>query len=414
MSKNIFYAQSGGVTAVINATACGVIETARKHKNKIGKVYAGLNGIVGALNEELIDTSKESAQAIAALRYTPGGAFGSCRYKMKSVAENRDEYEKLIQVFKKYNIGYFFYNGGGDSQDTANKIAEFSRESGYPLICIGIPKTIDNDLPFTDSCPGFGSVAKYVAVSIREAGFDIASMAKTSTKVFVMEVMGRHAGWIAAAAGVAADKIGDDPHIILFPEVTFDETKFLARVELCVKKYGYCTIVVSEGVKDAEGKFLSDSGLKDAFGHAQLGGVAPVIANLIKNKLGFKYHWAVCDYLQRAARHIASKVDVDQAYALGKAAVEYALKGENAIMPIIVRKQAKTYAWKIDKVKLSSVANVEKFMPKSFITKDGFGITKSCRNYILPLIQGEDYPPYKNGLPVYVKLKNRLVPKKSS
>ncbi|OGT22584.1 MAG: 6-phosphofructokinase [Gammaproteobacteria bacterium RIFCSPHIGHO2_02_FULL_42_13] len=412
MSKNIFYAQSGGVTAVINATACGVIETARKHKRKVGKVYAGLNGIVGALNEELIDTSKESAQAISALRYTPGGAFGSCRYKMKSVEENRDEYEKLIRVFKKYNIGYFFYNGGGDSQDTANKIAEFSKKSGYPLTCIGIPKTIDNDLPFTDSCPGFGSVAKYVAVSIREAGFDIASMAKTSTKVFVMEVMGRHAGWIAAAAGVAAEKAGDDPHIILLPEVVFDETKFLEKVKSCVERYDYCTIVVSEGVKDTEGKFLSDSGLKDAFGHAQLGGVAPVIANLVKNKLGYKYHWAVCDYLQRAARHIASKVDVDQAYALGKAAVEYGLKGENAIMPIIVRKKTKTYSWKIDKVKLSQVANVEKFMPKNFITKDGFGITKACRNYILPLIQGEDYPPYKNGLPVYVKLKKSLVSKK--
>lgn len=400
---NAFYAQSGGVTAVINASACGVIETARKYKHKIGKVFAGRNGITGAINDDLIDTSKESSKNIAALRYTPAGAFGSCRYKLK---DPDNECQKILAVFKKYNIGYFFYNGGGDSQDTANKLAEYSKAHGYPLICIGIPKTIDNDLPFTDCCPGFGSVAKYVAISIREASMDVISMAATSTKVFILEVMGRHAGWIAAASGLACEKEGDAPHIILFPEVTFDPEAFLKRVDDSVKKFGYCSIVVSEGVKNTEGAFLAESGLKDAFGHAQLGGVAPMLASLIKEKLKYKYHWAVSDYLQRSARHIASKVDVEQAYALGKAAVEFALKGKNAVMPTIVRKSSKPYRWSIGEAALSKVANIEKKMPKNFITKDGMHITDACREYLLPLIQGEDYPPYKNGLPAYVVLKN--------
>ncbi|MCF6323313.1 MAG: 6-phosphofructokinase [Gammaproteobacteria bacterium] len=410
--KNAFYAQSGGVTAVINASACGVIETARKHKDKMGKVYAGRDGIIGALTEELIDTSKESARAIAALRHTPGGAFGSCRYKLKGLDENRAEYERLIDVFKAHNIGYFFYNGGGDSQDTTHKVSQISKELGYPITCIGIPKTVDNDLPLTDNCPGFGSVAKYVAVSIREASFDVASMCKSSTKVFVMEVMGRHAGWIAAAGGLAAENKGDAPHIILFPEVRFNQTRFLSKVKECVKKYGYCAIVVSEGVRHSKGQFLAESGTKDAFGHAQLGGAAPVVAELIKSKLGYKYHWAVADYLQRAARHIASKSDVDQAYAVGKAAVEFALAGKNAVMTTIVRTSNTPYRWKVGEAKLSRVANVEKMMPASFITKDGFGITPRCRTYLAPLIKGEDYPPYKNGLPQYVQLKKIAVKKR--
>ncbi len=410
--KNAFYAQSGGVTAVINASACGVIETARKHKAKIGKVYAGRNGIIGALTEDLIDTSKESVEAIRALRHTPAGAFGSCRYKLKGLQENKAQYERLIKVFKAHDIGYFFYNGGGDSQDTAYKVSQIGDQLGYPVVCVGVPKTVDNDLPFTDCSPGFGSVAKYVAVSIREAAFDVASMAKTSTKIFVMEVMGRHAGWIAAAGGLAAEKAGDAPHIILFPERVFDEEAFLARVDQSVKAYGYCAIVVSEGVKGKDGKFLAESGLKDAFGHAQLGGVAPVIAQRIKDKLGYKYHWAVADYLQRAARHIASKTDVEQAYALGKRAVELALKGHNAVMPTIVRKANRPYKWDLGVANLADVANVEKKMPEDYITEDGFGITKKCRTYLEPLIQGEDYPPYKNGLPSYVKLKNVAVKKK--
>jgi ATP-dependent phosphofructokinase / diphosphate-dependent phosphofructokinase len=409
---NAFYAQSGGVTAVINATAAGVIETARKHKNRIGKVYAGRNGIIGALTEDLIDTSKESARTIAALRHTPAGAFGSCRYKLKGLEENRAQYERLIEVFKTHNIGYFFYNGGGDSADTCLKVSRLSESLGYPIQAIHVPKTVDNDLPITDCCPGFGSVAKYVAVSTREASFDVASMKKTSTKVFILEVMGRHAGWIAAAGGLAADKPGDLPIMILFPEIRFDKAQFLARVEVLVKRYGYCSVVVSEGVRDAAGTFLADQGLRDAFGHAQLGGVAPVVAAAVKEGLKLKIHWAVADYLQRSARHIASKTDVAQAYAVGKAAVELALKGRNAVMPTIVRKSNKPYKWTVGVANLDDVANVEKKLPRDFITDDGYGITTKCRQYLAPLILGEDYPPFKNGLPQYVTLKNAAVPKK--
>ena len=405
MKQNAFYAQSGGVTSVINASACGLIETARKHKDKIGKVYAGRNGIIGALTEDMIDTSKESAKTIAALRHTPGGAFGSARYKLKGLDENHIEYERLIAIFRAHNIGYFFYNGGGDSMDTAHKVSQIGRKLRFPVTCVGIPKTVDNDLPITDVCPGFGSVAKYVAVSTREAAMDVASMAKTSTKVFILEVMGRHAGWIAAAAALAGQTSADAPHIILFPEIPFHQTRFLARVKECVRRYDYCVIVVSEGTRYRNGRFLADAGTRDAFGHAQLGGVAPAIAKIIRDKLDVKYHYAIADYLQRSARHIASKVDVEQAYAVGKTAVQLALRGENAVMPTIVRKSDNPYRWTVGQVSLSRVANREKMMPKSFISRDGFTITAACRRYLEPLIQGEDYPPYRNGLPRYARLK---------
>jgi 6-phosphofructokinase 1 len=410
--KNAFYAQSGGVTATINTTACGVIETARKHRKHIGKVYAGRDGIIGALTEDLIDTSKESPAAIRALRHTPGGAFGSCRYKLKGLEEGRAHYERLLEVFKAHDIGYFFYNGGNDSADTSHKVSQFAKTQGYPLVCIGVPKTVDNDLAITDTCPGFGSVAKYVATSMREAGYDVASMARTSTRVFILEVMGRHAGWITAACGLAQEKDGEGPHILLFPEIPFDQDKFLARVDDTVRKIGYCTIGVSEGVRWPDGKFLSESGLKDAFGHAQLGGVAPLIAQLVKDKLKQKYHWAVADYLQRAARHIASKTDVLQSYAVGKAAVELAVKGRSGVMPVIVRKSSKPYRWSIGVADLKDVANAEKMMPRNYITGDGFHITDKCREYLAPLVLGEDYPPYRNGLPDFVRLTNAAVPKK--
>ncbi|MEE8245165.1 MAG: 6-phosphofructokinase [Pseudomonadales bacterium] len=409
---NAFYAQSGGVTAVINASACGVIETARRHRNKIGKVYAGRYGIIGALTEELIDTSLESARSIAGLRFTPSGAFGSCRYKLRSFEDNEREYRRLMEVFAAHDIRYFFYNGGGDSQDTAHKVSELGAKLGYPVTCIGIPKTVDNDLPFTDCSPGFGSVAKYVAISTREAALDVASMCATSTKVFVLEVMGRHAGWIAAAGALAQDKPGDPPHVILLPEVPFVARKFLKKVKDTVARCGYCVIVVSEGARYADGTFVADAGSQDAFGHTQLGGVAPTIAHLVKSKLGFKYHWAVADYLQRAARHIASATDVEQAYAMGKAAVEFALAGKNAIMPTVVRTSDKPYRWQVGEVRLSKVANVERKMPKRYISADGFGITAQARRYLAPLIVGEDHPPYADGLPQYVKLKNQLVTKK--
>lgn len=410
-TKNAFYAQSGGVTAVINASACGVIETARKNPDKIANVYAGRNGIIGALTEELIDTNQETDADIAALKFTPSGAFGSCRYKLKGLEENMMQYERLIEIFKAHNIGYFFYNGGGDSADTCHKISTLSEKMNFPIQAIHIPKTVDNDLPITDVCPGFGSVAKYIAISTREASYDVLSMAKTSTKVFVIEVMGRHAGWIAAAGGLAADQKNDIPIVILFPEIEFDQNAFLAKVEANVKKYEYCSVVVSEGARWPNGKFLAEQGTHDAFGHSQLGGVAPIVANMIKEALGYKYHWAVADYLQRSARHIASKIDVEQAYALGKAAVDMAIAGENAVMPTIVRKSDSPYVWEIGKAKLEDVANIERMMPKDFITDDGFGITEACRRYLLPLIEGEDYPPYKNGMPEYVTLKNKAVEK---
>ena len=407
--KNAFYAQSGGVTAVINASACGVIETARKNSDKIGKVYAGENGIIGALTENLIDTSLESDADIAALNHTPSGGFGSCRYKMKSLEANKAEYERLIEVFKAHNIGYFFYNGGGDSADTCLKVSQLSESMGYPIQAIHIPKTVDNDLPVTDNCPGFGSVAKYVAVSTMEASFDVASMAATSTKVFVLEVMGRHAGWIAAAGGLVDSSI---PVVILFPEIDFDEKAFLDKVDNNVKEFGYCTIVVSEGTKWPDGRFLAEQGTRDDFGHAQLGGAAPVVANLIKNALGYKFHWAVADYLQRSARHLASDSDVEQAYALGQAAVEMALEGKNSVMPAIVRISNNPYKWEIGCGELKDVANVEKMMPKNYISADGFSITDSCREYLLPLIEGENYPPYNDGLPNYVILKKSKVTQK--
>ncbi len=408
--KNAFYAQSGGVTAVINASACGVIQTARRHKDRIGRIYAGRNGIIGALTEDLIDTGKDSATAIAALRNTPSGAFGSCRFKLKSLEANRREYERLIEVFRAHDIGYFFYNGGGDSADTCYKVSQLSEAMGYPIQALHVPKTVDNDLPITDCCPGFGSVAKYVAVSTLEASFDVRSMERTSTKVFVLEVMGRHAGWIAAAGGLVEDH--GIPVVVLFPEIEFDQARFIARVDTLVRAHGYCTVVVSEGCHHPDGSFLAEQGTKDAFGHAQLGGAAPVIANMVKQALGHKFHWAVADYLQRSARHIASATDVKQAYELGAKAVELAIAGHNAVMPTIDRISDAPYRYRIGMAPLSKVANVEKFMPRNFITEDGFGITDECKRYLRPLIRGEDYPKYKDGLPRYVTLKNVAVTKK--
>jgi 6-phosphofructokinase len=410
--RNAFYAQSGGVTAVINASACGVIEACRNRNDVIGTLYAGKNGILGALQENLIDTSLESSQTIAALRHIPGGAFGSCRYKMKDFNDCLEEYERLIEVFKAHNIGYFFYNGGGDSADTCLKVSQISKMMGYPIQAIHIPKTIDNDLPLTDCSPGFGSVAKYVAVSVKEASLDIASMAASSTKVFILEVMGRHAGWISAAGGLASQAQGEPPHIILFPEITFDPELFIAKVKETVEQSGYCVVVASEGATYADGGLLSGSMAEDAFGHKQLGGVAPALCSMIKNSLGYKYHYAVADYLQRSARHMASKIDVEQAYAVGRVAVEKAIEGKNAIMVSIQRDSGSSYSWSLGDAPLESVANQEKKMPRSFISEDGFGITQQARDYLLPLITGEDYPPYKNGMPCYPTLKNKLIAKR--
>src|SRR3954471_7362383 len=410
--KNAFYAQSGGVSAVINASACGVLQTARQYPQRIGNVYAGRNGIIGALTEDLIDTSEEPEAAIAALKHTPGAAFGSCRYKLSSIQEHRAQYERLIEVLHAHDIGFFFYNGGGDSQDTAYKVSLIGAELSYPVVCIGIPKTVDNDLPITDCSPGFGSAAKYAATSIREAAFDVASMCRTSTKVFALEVMGRHAGWTTAACALAAEGEDDAPHVLLMPEVAFNEDRFLAKVEEALTRRGHCVIAVSEGLKQADGEFLSASGLKDAFGHAQLGGVAPVITSLVGKKLGCKCHWAVADYLQRSARHIASGTDVEQAYAVGRAAVEFALAGKSNVMTAIRRLGDAPYRWDIVEAPLSEVANKEKLLPPDFISADGFGITDAAHRYLAPLIVGAADPPFKQGLPDYVKLRNAFVPKR--
>src|SRR5665213_1517479 len=411
-ARNAFYAQSGGVTAVINASASGVIEAARRNKRRIGRLYAGRNGIIGALTEDLIDTSRESASAIAGLMHTPGGAFGSCRYKLRSFDESRAQYERLFEVFRAHDIGYFFYNGGNDSADTCLKVSQIGARLGYPVTAVHVPKTVDNDLALTDNCPGFGSVAKYVATSMREASFDVASMFRTSTKVFVLEVMGRHAGWITAAVGMADDAATPVPLVLLFPEVAFDEARFLAAVDARVKKHGYCCVGVSEGLKGADGKLVAGSGSRDAFGHAQLGGAGPMIATLVKDRLGHKMHWAVADYLQRAARHLASKTDLLQSCAGGSAAEELALAGNNAVMPAIVRTSDKPYRWKIEPVPLARVANAEKMLPRDFISADGFGITAKARRYLAPLMKGEAPPPYRDGLTRYVRLKNVAVKKK--
>ena len=410
--RNAFYAQSGGVTAVINASACGVIQAARQHKRSIDRVYAGRNGIIGALTEDLIDTGRESSRAIAALMHTPAGAFGSCRYKLAGIDRDRAQYERLLEVFRAHDIGYFFYNGGNDSADTCLKVSQMAARLDYPLIAVHVPKTVDNDLAVTDCCPGFGSVAKYVATSMREAAFDVASMAKTSTRVFVLEVMGRNAGWITAAVGLADDAGTPIPLLLLFPEIAFDEAKFLARLDAKVAQFGYCCVGVSEGLRDAQGKLLAEAGTKDAFGHAQLGGVGPMIASLVKDRLGHKCHWAVADYLQRAARHLASKTDVEQAYAVGRAAVEYAVRGQNAVMPAIVRTSDKPYRWKIEAAPLDKVANVEKTLPRDYISADGYGITAKARAYLAPLTRGEAFPPFRDGLPQYVRLRNVAVAKK--
>ena len=404
MKKNALYAQSGGVTAVINATAGALILEARKNKN-IGKVFAAENGILGVLREELIDTSKESLSSIESLSYRPGGVFGSCRFKLKDLEISETEYERLIEVFKAHNIGYFFYNGGNDSADTAFKVSQIGKKLNYPIQCIAIPKTVDNDLVLTDCCPGFGSAAKYIATSTMEASLDVQSMSETSTKVFILEVMGRHAGWMAASSALARTSNEDAPHIILLPEVTFNQKDFLALVKHVVAKHGYCVVVVSEGVKNSKGKFLAESDRRDAFGHSQLGGIAPFISELINNKLKMKNHWAVADYLQRSARHIASKVDLEQAQAVGSFAIKYALAGMNGVMPIIVRSKGPKYKWSIEAAPLSKIANLEKKLPKSFISKNGMNVTQKAIDYLMPLIQGESHPPYKNGIPLTKEFK---------
>ena len=410
-SGTLLYAQSGGVTAVINATASAVLQEARSSRVK---VLAARNGILGALREDLVDASRIPLAQVRALAHTPGGAFGSCRYKLGSLEADRAKYERLIEVLRAHDVRWFLYNGGNDSADTALKVSRLAAEFDYPLTCIGVPKTIDNDLAVTDCCPGFGSAAKYTAVSVREAALDVAAMADTSTKVFVYEAMGRHAGWLAAAAGLAGQGPDDAPQIILFPERAFDEAAFLAKVQRVVERVGWCVVVASEGIRDAEGRFVADAGGgQDAFGHTQLGGVASRLAGRVKDALGYKVHWTLPDYLQRSARHIASKTDLEQAMAVGRAAVQFALAGRNATMPAIRRTSDAPYRWTVEAVALDKVANHEKTMPAGFIRRDGYGITAAARRYLEPLIRGEAPPPYgRDGLPKYVVVDAPRVPGK--
>ncbi|MDH4225208.1 MAG: 6-phosphofructokinase [Deltaproteobacteria bacterium] len=409
--KNAIYAQSGGVTSVINASAYGVI-TAAMESGKIGSVLAGMNGINGVIEEDLIDLSREKPEVIESLRAMPGGAFGSCRRKLKDMDKDKAVFQRILDVCAAHDVGYFFYNGGNDSMDTCHKLAQFAKANNAPLTVVGVPKTVDNDLPITDCSPGFASAAKYNVISMMEASRDLESMARDSTKVFVMETMGRHAGWIAAATGLAQITEKDGPHIILLPEVPMDHGRLMAKVKATVEKIGYCAITVSEGAQTPDGKFLAESGTRDAFGHAQLGGAGTALQEMIKKELGYKTHGALLDYCQRSARHISSKVDVEQAIASGKKAVELALKGESGQMAIIVRESAKPYKWSMGQTSAGNIANAEKVMPKEFISEDGMHITQAFRDYCLPLIEGEDPPPFKNGMPVYLRLEKHMAPKK--
>lgn len=408
---NAVYAQSGGVTSVINGSAYGVIKAAQE-SGIIENVYGGLYGINGVLEENLVDIAQENPKDIENLPFTPSGAFGSCRKKLPSLEKNRADFERIIEVFKAHDVRYFFYNGGNDSMDTAYKVSQLAHDMGYDVTCIGVPKTVDNDLPVTDNCPGFGSVAKYNAVSIREASFDVASMHHDSTKVFISETMGRHAGWIAASAAMAGLNEDEGPHIILLPEVAFREEAFLAEVERIRAKIGYCVVAVSEGLQNADGKFVADAGTVDMFGHTQLGGAGDFVANLVKNKLGIKVHNALPDYFQRSGRHIASKTDVEQAIAVGREAVNLAAQGLNGQMVTIVRDSDTPYSWSVGHTDIANIANKEKVLPPEYIREDGFHVTEAFRTYCSPLIEGELWPDYTGGIPVYSQLKRNLVPKK--
>lgn len=410
MPKNALYAQSGGVTAVINASAWGVIEAVRAHPAHFGTCYAAHDGILGVLKEEIFDLDQEDPLTLAALLHTPGGAFGSCRFDLGDPEKDPRQYQRLVEVFKAHDIGTFFYNGGGGSMDTALKVARIGELMGYPINAVGVPKTIDNDLDATDTSPGFGSAAKFIATVVREASLDVESMYTSSTKVFILEVMGRHAGWLAAAAALAQEYDGQPPMLILFAEIPFDGEDFLTQLQRTIERHGYCVVVVSEGLKRADGSLFSVAQTHEVYAYTQLGGVAPRLADWIKRETGHKLHWAVADYVQRAARHLASRVDVEQAYAVGKAAVERVVAGHHSFMPVIRRVTSVPYRWTIDHVPLERVANIERGMPRDFISADGYGITQACRDYLRPLIEGEAFPPFEHGLPCYPRIRGILRP----
>lgn len=408
MTRNLLYAQSGGVTAVINATAAGVIATARQASGEIGQVLAARNGILGVLRETLVDTAGLSVRDLERLRSTPGGAFGSCRFDLDPADRNPAQYDRLFAVLAAHDVGCFLYNGGNGSMETCRQIQAAADARGYPLTVLGVPKTVDNDIVLTDCCPGFGSAAKYLATSIREVGLDLNAMTTGSGRAFVLEVMGRNAGWLAAACALAAEDDDAAPHLILLPEVAFDEAAFLARVKSVVERSGSCAIVVAEGVRGLGGKVLSIQD-RNQKGYIQLGGAGEVIAEKIHTGLGYKVHYALADYLQRSARHIASRTDTAQAFGVGKAAVRRAIAGNCGVVGI-ERLSDEPYLWRTTLQAFDLVANLERQVPPEFIAPDGFGVTDAFRRWCRPLIAGEDWPPFRDGLPDYLRLQLPLVP----
>jgi 6-phosphofructokinase 1 len=407
----LLYAQAGGVTAVINASAAAVIEAARARASEHGGVLAARNGVLGLLAEELVDTAALDVDDLALLRQTPGGYFGSCRFDLDDPQTNPRQFDRIFEVLAAHDVGAFLYNGGNGSMDAVLKLSQAARERGYPLVCVGVPKTVDNDLLETDCCPGFGSAAKYIATAMLEAGRDVEAMASRRGRVFVMEVMGRNAGWLAAASALAARNPDEAPHIVLLPELPFDEGRFLRKVKACVTRLGYCAITAAEGIRTADGRALMEQG-RDALGHVQLGGVGQWLARLIHRHLAYKHHWAVPDYLQRAAGHLASATDLAQAEAVGRAAVDCALDGRDAVMPAIHRLGDAPYRWEVRPVGLEGIANLERQLPPGFIAEDGFGISAAGRRYFAPLIEGEPAVRYAAGLPLHLTRRLPLLPRR--
>jgi len=416
-ANNVLYAQAGGVSAVINASAAAVIEKVQKHPDQFGKIYTALNGIKGVLEEALIDVSNMSSETLERLKHQPGAAFKACRFDLDPLEHNTAQYERVLEVFKTYEIGYFFYNGGNGSMVTAQKVADYCGEHGHPVICVGVAKTIDNDLDLSHCSPGFGSAAKYIATSFLEASLDIISMHETSSKFFVMECMGRNTGWLTLAAGLAKEVIPDLPLILLPAERAFNKTLFIQKVEQLISEKGYCVCAVSEGLQDEQGEYLAIAGIEHTLerDYTQLGGVGSYLSHMVSQHIQSKTHCAVPDYLQRSASHIVSQTDWQMAYDAGKASVEAALRGAHGVLPIIEVTGENPLTWCFKTVELEAVANLEKTVPDNFLTEDGMDITPAALDYLRPLIQGERPVHFKNGLPdiaimSFVQVQKKLTP----
>ncbi|KUJ75795.1 6-phosphofructokinase [Thiomicrospira sp. XS5] len=409
--RNVIYAQAGGVTAVINASAAGVIEMVKRHPEKFGKVYAAINGIVGVLEERLTDASRFSEDTLDRLKTQPGAAFQACRFDLDGIDENPGQYQRVLEVFRTYDIGYFFYNGGNGSMVTAQKVADYCSAHGHPVTCIGVAKTIDNDLALSHCSPGFGSAAKYIATSLLEATMDLFSMHNTSTKFFALEAMGRNVGWLTIAGGLIKTAMPDVPLLILPAERPFERSKFLDRVQHLIDTKGYCVCIVSEGLMDMDGHYISIENVEHTHNndYTQLGGVAHTLSGLVSNTFNCKTHSAVPDYLQRSASHLVSQTDWEMAYRAGKAAVQAALDGKHGVLPVIEVIDTHPLVWRYKNVDLFEVADLEKSVPDEFLTEDGMDITPAAIDYLLPLIKGERHIQYCNGLPDIYPMQFELV-----